>query len=62
MVLNIRQNAIVDLARREGRVLVEDLARRFDVTLQTIRRDLGELSEAGCSTGCMAGPSRATGW
>lgn len=47
MALGIRQNQILDLARSEGRVLVEDLARRFDVTLQTIRRDLGELAEAG---------------
>lgn len=35
------------LARSEGRVAVEDLAQRFDVTLQTIRRDLGEMAEAG---------------
>lgn len=42
-----RQAAILDLARSEGRVEVEDLARRFGVTLQTIRRDLTELSEAG---------------
>jgi hypothetical protein len=27
--------------------LVEDLAQRFDVTLQTIRRDLGDLADAG---------------
>ncbi|WP_126974690.1 DeoR/GlpR family DNA-binding transcription regulator [Frigidibacter oleivorans] len=47
MALNIRQNNILDIARAEGRVLVEDLAQRFDVTLQTIRRDLGDLAEAG---------------
>ncbi|WP_283179795.1 DeoR/GlpR family DNA-binding transcription regulator [Gemmobacter sp. 24YEA27] len=47
MVLSIRQNQIVELARTEGRVVVEDLAHRFDVTLQTIRRDLTELAEAG---------------
>ena len=47
MALNIRQADILDLARIEGRVMVEDLAQRFDVTLQTIRRDLGELAEAG---------------
>jgi DeoR family glycerol-3-phosphate regulon repressor len=47
MTLNIRQTEILDIARAEGRVLVEDLAQRFDVTLQTIRRDLGDLAEAG---------------
>lgn len=47
MALSIRQAEILDLARAEGRVLVDDLAQRFDVTLQTIRRDLGEMAEAG---------------
>ena len=47
MALSIRQNEILELARAEGRVLVDDLAHRFDVTLQTIRRDLGEMAEAG---------------
>lgn len=43
----MRQAGILTLARAEGRVMVEDLAQRFDVTLQTIRRDLAELAEAG---------------
>lgn len=47
MAPNIRQTEILEIARREGRVLVEELAQRFDVTLQTIRRDLTELAEAG---------------
>lgn len=47
MALSIRQNEIIELARAEGRVLVDDLAQRFEVTLQTIRRDLGDLAEAG---------------
>lgn len=47
MALSIRQTEILDLARSDGRVVVEDLAGRFDVTLQTIRRDLTELSDAG---------------
>jgi len=41
-----RQSKIVDLLRQSGRVTVEDLATHFSVTLQTIRRDLNELSEA----------------
>ena len=47
MALNFRQSSILDIARQDGRVAVEDLAQRFDVTLQTIRRDLTELAEAG---------------
>ncbi|MDO8884090.1 MAG: DeoR/GlpR family DNA-binding transcription regulator [Pseudotabrizicola sp.] len=47
MALNFRQTGILEIARQEGRVVVEDLAQRFDVTLQTIRRDLTELADAG---------------
>lgn len=47
MSLSPRQSDILDLARQAGRVSVEDLAGHFDVTVQTIRRDLGELCDAG---------------
>ena len=47
MALNFRQSEILEMARTEGRVVVEDLAQRFDVTLQTIRRDLTELADLG---------------
>jgi DeoR family transcriptional regulator, glycerol-3-phosphate regulon repressor len=47
VALNFRQTEILELARAEGRVMVEDLAQRFDVTLQTIRRDLSDLADAG---------------
>lgn len=47
MALSFRQTEIIDIARSDGRVIVEDLANRFDVTLQTIRRDLTELADAG---------------
>jgi len=47
MALSFRQTEILDIARLEGRVVVEHLADRFGVTLQTIRRDLTDLSEAG---------------
>lgn len=43
--LSDRQNEIVQLARAIGRVTVEDLAGRFEVTPQTIRRDLNDLCE-----------------
>ncbi|MEM8856154.1 MAG: DeoR family transcriptional regulator, partial [Pseudomonadota bacterium] len=39
-----RHTAIVELAKREGRVMVEDLAARFTVSPQTIRKDLNELA------------------
>jgi DeoR family glycerol-3-phosphate regulon repressor len=44
-MLLARQHAILDLAKQIGRVTVEDLAGRFDVTPQTIRKDLNELCE-----------------
>ncbi len=44
---NFRQTEILVLAKKNGRVLVEDLTVRFDVTAQTIRRDLTELCDAG---------------
>lgn len=40
-----RQKDILALACDEGRVTVEDLARRFEVTPQTIRKDLNELCD-----------------
>ena len=42
-----RQSEIITLLRKSGRVAVEDLAAHFSVALQTIRRDLNELSEEG---------------
>lgn len=47
MARSLRQSDILDLARAEGRVVVENLANHFGVTLQTIRRDLGELADEG---------------
>ena len=43
----IRFPEIIELARRDGKVTVEALSDYFGVTLQTIRRDLSELAEAG---------------
>lgn len=47
MALNFRQIEILELARNEGRVAVEALAERFNVSLQTIRRDLSEMADGG---------------
>jgi DeoR family glycerol-3-phosphate regulon repressor len=45
--LPARQVAILELAQRDGRVAVDDLAAQFRVSVQTIRKDLNELTEAG---------------
>ena len=47
MALSFRQSEILEIARSEGRVVVELLADRFGVTLQTIRRDLTDLADSG---------------
>ena len=47
MSLGFRQLAILDLARSTGQLRVEDLAAHFQATLQTVRRDLNDLAEAG---------------
>ncbi|MCO5066094.1 MAG: DeoR/GlpR family DNA-binding transcription regulator [Rhizobiaceae bacterium] len=45
MFLSPRHSEIVQLAKDQGKVLVEELAARFDVTPQTIRKDLNDLCE-----------------
>ena len=44
---NFRHPEILEIARKQGKVTVEGLAEHFGVTLQTIRRDLSDLAEAG---------------
>ncbi|SHO49363.1 DeoR/GlpR family DNA-binding transcription regulator [Desulfopila aestuarii] len=43
--LSPRQNQILAIAREQGRVDVEDLSRSFEVSPQTIRKDLNDLCE-----------------
>jgi DeoR family glycerol-3-phosphate regulon repressor len=43
----IRHKEIMEIARQAGRVVVDELAEQFDVTPQTIRRDLTELCDRG---------------
>ncbi|HMN45413.1 MAG TPA: DeoR/GlpR family DNA-binding transcription regulator [Povalibacter sp.] len=43
--IQTRHRQILDIARRTGRVTVEALAERLDVTPQTIRKDLNELCD-----------------
>lgn len=47
MSRTFRQPEILEIARRTGKVTVDGLADHFDVTLQTIRRDLTELADSG---------------
>ena len=47
MDIDSRQDEILGLLRANERVEVEELARHFGVTLQTIRNDLRELSDRG---------------
>lgn len=47
VALSFRQAEIIEIAQTDGRVIVEALAERFQVALQTIRRDLAELADAG---------------
>jgi DeoR family fructose operon transcriptional repressor len=42
-----RQQAIADLVRARGRLSVTDLASEYEVTTETVRRDLSSLERAG---------------
>ena len=42
-----RRNAILAKLHAEGKVIVADLSRKFDVTEETIRRDLEKLDREG---------------
>jgi DeoR family glycerol-3-phosphate regulon repressor len=61
MAQNFRQGEILKIAREEGKVVVEDLAARFGVTLQTVRRDLTELCDTGELTRVYGGAVLASG-
>lgn len=43
---SLRQQQILELAQENGRVMVDKLVEQFDVTPQTIRKDLNELCDA----------------
>ena len=50
MLFTSRQVEIMALAKAEGRVLVDELATRFAVTPQTIRKDLNDLCDGKALT------------
>ena len=45
MFLSARRQKIMEMAKERGRVLVDDLAVEFEVTPQTIRKDLNDLCD-----------------
>ena len=59
--LSHRQTEILNIARAFGRVMVEDLARRFEVSAQTIRKDLNDLCDQRSLTRIHGGAIIASG-
>ncbi|AGW91199.1 MULTISPECIES: DeoR/GlpR family DNA-binding transcription regulator [Cupriavidus] len=47
MTLNPRQTALLEEVRSQGFASIDELARKFGVTLQTVRRDVNLLAETG---------------
>ncbi|KMY86216.1 hypothetical protein BUMB_05695 [Candidatus Paraburkholderia calva] len=47
MLMNQRKKAILEALARDGQVLANDLSARFNVSEDTVRRDLRELAAAG---------------
>ena len=60
-ILSNRQTEILNIARTQGRVMVEDLARRFEVSAQTIRKDLNDLCDHRSLTRIHGGAIIASG-
>ena len=58
MAFNNRQESILKELRSSGEVEVDTLAREWDVTTQTVRRDLAELCEAGLAIRTHGGARR----
>jgi DeoR family glycerol-3-phosphate regulon repressor len=56
-----RQKDIVSIARATGKVTVEDLSTRFDVSPQTIRKDLNDLCDQRLLTRVHGGAVVASG-
>ena len=46
MISNTRQREIIELISQKGNVTVEELAKTFNVSKMTIRRDLEKLQES----------------
>lgn len=61
MIFSERQKEIIEIARVSGRVLVDDLARRFSVSAQTVRKDLNDICERRALTRIHGGAIVASG-
>lgn len=61
MPQSFRHPDILEIARAEGKVTVEGLAERFGVSVQTIRRDLTDLANAGRLTRVHGGATLPSG-
>ena len=59
--LTHRQSEILNHARAFGRVMVDDLVRRFEVSAQTIRKDLNDLCDQRLLTRIHGGAIVASG-
>ena len=55
LLIEERRRRICDLLREHGRVTVDDLSRRFDTSVVTIRLDLAALEAAGALTRARGG-------
>jgi len=63
MVAAYRREAIVELARQGNPLSVEEIARQFNVSRETVRRDLGRLQSQGLLRRVHGGAMPAqTGW
>jgi DeoR family glycerol-3-phosphate regulon repressor len=58
MLLSERQAQIAEMVRQQEAIRVDDLARHFQVTTQTIRRDLSLLCERGLARRVHGGVQR----
>ena len=61
MLLTPRQDDILAIAKANGRVTVDELAARFSVTPQTIRKDLNDLCDSRALTRVHGGAVFPTG-
>ncbi len=61
MELELRRQKISEIVNSQGSVWVDDLAEQFNVTTQTIRLDLNELSERGILKRTHGGAIRTRG-
>ncbi|TFF19082.1 DeoR/GlpR transcriptional regulator [Jiella endophytica] len=60
-MLSERQLQILESAKRSGRVMVDELSARFEVSVQTIRKDLNELCDARLLTRVHGGAILSSG-